>query len=124
MANREGKNSCLPLLIEFFKKLNSSWNAGIFTAKPQGQQCNSETEYGQAIIVYCAGRHARVLVASAPGKVLITGGYLILDKPNAGLVLSTNSRFYAIVKPLSEEIKPESWAWVFYSPVFMRMVCH
>ncbi|KAK4389180.1 Phosphomevalonate kinase, peroxisomal [Sesamum angolense] len=50
-------------------------------------------------------------VASAPGKVLMTGGYLILERPNAGIVLSTNARFYAIVKPLCEEIKPESWAW-------------
>lgn len=51
-------------------------------------------------------------VASAPGKVLITGGYIILERPNAGLVLSTNARFYAIVKPLYDEIKPDSWAWV------------
>lgn len=51
-------------------------------------------------------------VASAPGKVLITGGYLILERPNAGLVFSTNARFYAIVKPLYGEIKPDSWAWV------------
>lgn len=39
-------------------------------------------------------------VASAPGKVLMTGGYLVLERPNAGIVLSTNARFYAIVKPL------------------------
>ncbi|RYR48061.1 hypothetical protein Ahy_A07g034055 isoform B [Arachis hypogaea] len=51
------------------------------------------------------------VVASAPGKVLITGGYLILERPNAGLVLSTNARFYAIVKPLHNEIQPDSWAW-------------
>ncbi|XP_010540730.1 PREDICTED: phosphomevalonate kinase-like [Tarenaya hassleriana] len=51
------------------------------------------------------------VVASAPGKVLMTGGYLVLERPNAGLVLSTNARFYAIVKPLYEEVKPESWAW-------------
>ncbi|KAL0304911.1 UNVERIFIED_CONTAM: Phosphomevalonate kinase, peroxisomal [Sesamum angustifolium] len=51
-------------------------------------------------------------VASAPGKVLMTGGYLILERPNAGIVLSTNARFYAIVKPLYEETKPESWAWI------------
>ncbi|GMN40835.1 hypothetical protein TIFTF001_010063 [Ficus carica] len=50
-------------------------------------------------------------VASAPGKVLMTGGYLILDRPNAGLVLSTNARFYAIVKPLYDHLKPDSWAW-------------
>lgn len=51
------------------------------------------------------------VVASAPGKVLMTGGYLVLERPNAGIVLSTNARFYAIVKPLYDEIKPESWAW-------------
>ncbi|MQL73304.1 hypothetical protein Taro_005654, partial [Colocasia esculenta] len=50
-------------------------------------------------------------VASAPGKVLITGGYLILERPNAGLVLSTTARFYAIGRPLYEEVKLESWAW-------------
>ncbi|XP_062146548.1 phosphomevalonate kinase, peroxisomal [Alnus glutinosa] len=51
------------------------------------------------------------VVASAPGKVLMTGGYLILERPNPGLVLSTNARFFAIVKPLHEEIKPDNWAW-------------
>lgn len=51
------------------------------------------------------------VVASAPGKVLMTGGYLILERPNAGLVLSTNARFYAVVKPINVELKPESWAW-------------
>lgn len=51
------------------------------------------------------------VVASAPGKVLMTGGYLILERPNAGIVLSTNARFYAIVKPLHEETKSDSWAW-------------
>lgn len=53
----------------------------------------------------------QAVVASAPGKVLITGGYLILEKPNAGIVLSTTARFYTIVKPLHEEVKSESWAW-------------
>lgn len=51
------------------------------------------------------------VVASAPGKVLMTGGYLILERPNAGIVLSTNARFYAIVKPLYDELKPDCWAW-------------
>ncbi|WCJ21736.1 Phosphomevalonate kinase peroxisomal [Euphorbia peplus] len=51
------------------------------------------------------------VVASAPGKVLMTGGYLILERPNAGIVLSTNARFYAIVKPLYDAIRPDSWAW-------------
>ncbi|CAL1399528.1 unnamed protein product [Linum trigynum] len=51
------------------------------------------------------------VVASAPGKVLLTGGYLILERPNAGIVLSTNARFHAIVKPLFDQLSPESWAW-------------
>lgn len=42
----------------------------------------------------------------------MAGGYLVLERPNAGLVLSTNARFYAIVKPIYEEIKHDSWAWV------------
>eukprot|EP00898_Chlorokybus_atmophyticus_P004243 jgi/Chlat1/481/Chrsp103S01087 len=36
-------------------------------------------------------------VVSAPGKVLLSGGYLVLERPNAGLVLSTSARFYAII---------------------------
>ncbi|XP_024997030.1 phosphomevalonate kinase, peroxisomal [Cynara cardunculus var. scolymus] len=51
------------------------------------------------------------VIASAPGKVLVTGGYLVLERPNAGIVLSTNARFYAIIKPLYDELKPDSWAW-------------
>ncbi|XP_042488317.1 phosphomevalonate kinase, peroxisomal-like isoform X2 [Macadamia integrifolia] len=51
------------------------------------------------------------VVASAPGKVLMTGGYLILERPNAGLVLSTNARFYAIVKPIYEAVSPHRWTW-------------
>ena len=32
-------------------------------------------------------------VASAPGKVLVCGGYLVLERPHQGLVLSLSSRF-------------------------------
>lgn len=31
---------------------------------------------------------------SAPGKVLITGGYLVLDEQYSGLVLASTARFY------------------------------
>ncbi|XP_078148227.1 GHMP kinase family protein isoform X1 [Carex rostrata] len=51
------------------------------------------------------------VVVSAPGKVLLTGGYLVLERPNAGIVLSTTARFYAIVRPIYDEIMPDSWAW-------------
>ncbi|EPS74060.1 5-phosphomevalonate kinase, partial [Genlisea aurea] len=58
-----------------------------------------------------SNRERMAVVVSAPGKVLMTGGYLILERPNAGIVLSTNARFYAIVKPLYAELKPDCWAW-------------
>ena len=37
-------------------------------------------------------------VVSAPGKVLIAGGYLILDAAYSGVVISTSSRFYTVVQ--------------------------
>ncbi|CAG8656920.1 3964_t:CDS:2 [Acaulospora morrowiae] len=40
-----------------------------------------------------------VTVVSAPGKVLIIGGYLILDRSYQGLTIGTDARFYTIVKP-------------------------
>ncbi|CAG8739624.1 30237_t:CDS:2, partial [Racocetra persica] len=38
-------------------------------------------------------------VVSAPGKVLLTGGYLILDRNYEGLVIGTSSRFYTVIQP-------------------------
>jgi phosphomevalonate kinase len=37
-------------------------------------------------------------VVSAPGKVLIAGGYLVLDQKFTGLVISASSRFYAVIQ--------------------------
>ncbi|GBG59786.1 hypothetical protein CBR_g54890 [Chara braunii] len=42
------------------------------------------------------------VIASAPGKVLVTGAYLILERPNAGLVLSTSARFFAVSEFLND----------------------
>jgi phosphomevalonate kinase len=39
------------------------------------------------------------VVVSAPGKVLLAGGYLILDPKYSGIVVSTSSRFYSVVSP-------------------------
>ena len=36
-------------------------------------------------------------VVSAPGKVLIAGGYLVLDPAYSGIVVSTSSRFYTAI---------------------------
>ncbi|XP_024526366.1 phosphomevalonate kinase, peroxisomal [Selaginella moellendorffii] len=52
-------------------------------------------------------------IVSAPGKVLIAGGYLVLERPNPGLVLSTSARFYATVKPLHSISDGASKFWSF-----------
>ncbi|KAI7908196.1 ribosomal protein S5 domain 2-type protein [Cokeromyces recurvatus] len=38
-------------------------------------------------------------VASAPGKVLIAGGYLVLEQAFTGLVVGTTARFYTVIRP-------------------------
>ncbi|KAI0645502.1 Phosphomevalonate kinase [Trametes meyenii] len=37
---------------------------------------------------------------SSPGKVLLAGGYLVLDPAYSGVVVSTSSRFYTVIAPL------------------------
>ncbi|TFY73847.1 hypothetical protein EWM64_g10166 [Hericium alpestre] len=37
-------------------------------------------------------------VVSSPGKVLLAGGYLVLDPAYSGVVVSTSSRFYTVVR--------------------------
>ena len=46
-------------------------------------------------------------VISCPGKVLLAGGYLVLDPHHQGFVVSTPSRFYTVVQSASN---PESSA--------------
>ncbi|CAK5265768.1 unnamed protein product [Mycena citricolor] len=42
-------------------------------------------------------------VVSCPGKVLIAGGYLVLDRAYAGVVVSTSSRFYTVIENASSD---------------------
>ena len=44
-------------------------------------------------------------VVSAPGKVLIAGGYLVLDPAYSGIVISTSSRFYTTISD-QHSLKP------------------
>jgi phosphomevalonate kinase len=37
-------------------------------------------------------------IVSAPGKVLLAGGYLVLDRQYTGLVVATSSRFFCAVR--------------------------
>ncbi|KAF8658316.1 hypothetical protein AX16_002085 [Volvariella volvacea WC 439] len=41
---------------------------------------------------------APTTIVSAPGKVLLAGGYLVLEPAFTGTVVSTSSRFYTVVK--------------------------
>lgn len=41
------------------------------------------------------------IVCSAPGKVLVSGGYLILDRPQTGAVLALSARFYSAVRVIA-----------------------
>jgi phosphomevalonate kinase len=40
---------------------------------------------------------ARTIVSS-PGKVLVAGGYVVLERPNPGLVVAVSQRVYAVVQ--------------------------
>jgi phosphomevalonate kinase len=40
----------------------------------------------------------RTTVVSSPGKVLVAGGYLVLEPQYRGLVIATSSRFYCVVR--------------------------
>lgn len=46
---------------------------------------------------------AMATTVSAPGKVLMSGGYLVLERPNSGLVVSTTARFYTRVEWIEVE---------------------
>lgn len=59
-------------------------------------------------------------VVSAPGKVLIAGGYLVLDEAYRGVVVGTTSRFYCSVAPAqtggriivtAAQFLDESWSY-------------
>lgn len=39
------------------------------------------------------------IAVSAPGKVLLAGGYLVLDRAYTGLVFGLNARIHALVQP-------------------------
>lgn len=44
------------------------------------------------------GDNHRFVKVSAPGKILLTGGYLVLERPNPGWVVAANQRFYTTVE--------------------------
>jgi phosphomevalonate kinase len=49
------------------------------------------------------------VVSSAGSKVMLTGGYLVLHKPNNGLVLGVDARLHTGVYKLSDQKYPLKW---------------
>lgn len=45
----------------------------------------------------------RPLAVSAPGKVLFTGGFLVLDRKHTGLVLGLDARIHARIEEWSDD---------------------
>ncbi|OBZ68350.1 Ferrochelatase, mitochondrial [Grifola frondosa] len=50
----------------------------------------------------CNPAMAATTIVSSPGKVLLAGGYLVLDPAYSGVVISTSSRFYTVVQTIDE----------------------
>lgn len=51
-------------------------------------------------------QHQVHTAVSAPGKVLLTGGYLVLDRAYTGTVLALDARIHVIVQQLSRTNSP------------------
>lgn len=60
------------------------------------------------------------MLASAPGKVLILGGYLIVQSPNVGISIGINSRFTAAVTKAQCSTAKDSIAVHIVSPQFKQ----
>lgn len=45
------------------------------------------------------------ITVSCPGKVLLAGGYLVLEAPNVALTVSTTSRFFTTIFASSKQVK-------------------
>ncbi|KIO32266.1 hypothetical protein M407DRAFT_112172 [Tulasnella calospora MUT 4182] len=75
----------------------------------------SSTSNPEPVVVERAGPTA----VSAPGKVLLAGGYLVLDPKYSGIVVSTSARFYTFIRERIDG-QPAGQKIVVKSPQFLR----
>jgi phosphomevalonate kinase len=61
-------------------------------------------------------------IVSSPGKVLLAGGYLVLDPAYSGVVVSTSARFYTVVRKAVSRC--ESSRIKVRSPQFLDAIWH
>jgi phosphomevalonate kinase len=64
----------------------------------QQQQCRRKSDNQIRVI-----NINDTVTVSCPGKVLIAGGYLVLERPNVGITIAGTSRFYTTVKFFSNK---------------------
>lgn len=62
------------------------------------------------------------VAVSAPGKVLLAGGYLVLDRAYTGLVFGLDARIHAVVQPISTTQGVELEQIVITSPQFENAI--
>jgi phosphomevalonate kinase len=55
---------------------------------------------------------------SAPGKVLLAGGYLVLDRAHTGLVFGLSARIHVVVRDIDTSAGVELAEMVVQSPQF------
>jgi phosphomevalonate kinase len=71
--------------------------------------------------------NTRPITTSAPGKVLITGGYQILEKPRQGIVVAGNARFHTTAQWKKINVKskrPEQCIIIIKSKQFGQISCY
>lgn len=63
-----------------------------------------------------------ITAVSAPGKVLLTGGYLVLDRAYTGLVLALDARIHALVSAVERDDAAPANRITVKSPQFLDAV--
>ena len=66
-----------------------------------------------------AAAEAGTLAASAPGKVLLAGGYLVLDRTYTGLVFGLSARISAVAQRINTSRGVQLSEVVVHSPQFL-----
>jgi phosphomevalonate kinase len=67
---------------------------------PSPQACQATHPPPHTMNVQNTNKTLPTTAVSAPGKVLLAGGYLVLDRDYTGLVFGLNARIHVHVQPL------------------------
>jgi phosphomevalonate kinase len=82
------------------------WMVKLF---PEGSELDSGNAQANGLFAaYQPQANAASTTISAPGKVLVAGGYLVLDPSYSGLVIATSSRFYTTISTTKPNANKQS----------------